>query len=61
MAHVLGEAGWDPQLEHPSIDWSTDEAIIIAPRTEPSDRELAFYGLRYSGNETLPPIWMEGT
>ncbi len=52
MERVLGEAGWEPEkTPFPDIDWSTNEAIVIAPRTFPHDAELAFYGLSYSDDE----------
>lgn len=42
---VLAEAGWKEDAEVPSIDWSRDRAVVIAPLQQYRNARLVFHGM----------------
>lgn len=60
MEKVLKTVGWDMEKGVPRIDWSTQDAVIVAPGIDSASSELRFYGLfRESGNLVLSYGWKQ--
>ncbi len=50
MVKVLKQAGWPTDKGIPSVSWSTEEAVVIAPSSYHKDGRLALFGLDLEGD-----------
>ena len=46
MLEILRSAGWPVNQGIPSVNWSTDEVVVVAPSKYYKSANLAFYGLK---------------
>jgi len=49
MVDILRSAGWPVEQGIPSVNWSSDEVVVVAPSKYYTSANLAFYGLKREG------------